>query len=126
PASLDLSPAGELAPTRAALAALAPGTSRLRGIAHLRGHETNRLAALVTEITNLGGSARELDDGLEIHGGGLHGAQAQTYADHRMATFAAAIGPAVPGGELVDVAPTANTIADFPGLWGHLIGESSR
>ena len=126
PVDLDLSPAGELAPTMAALAALAPGTSRLRGIAHLRGHETNRLAALVTEITNLGGSARELDDGLEIHGGGLHGAQVQTYADHRMATFAAVIGLAVPGVEIVDVETTAKTIPDFPGLWGHLIGESSR
>jgi len=126
PVDLDLSPAGELAPTMAALAALAPGPSRLRGIAHLRGHETNRLAALVTEITKLGGSARELDDGLEIHGGDLHGAQVETYADHRMATFAAVIGLAVPGVEVVDVETTAKTIPDFPGLWGRLIGESSR
>src|SRR5699024_11546435 len=85
PVDLDLSPAGELAPTMAALAALAPGTSRLRGIAHLRGHETNRLAALVTAITKPGGSARELDDALGTRGGGLRGAQAQACADHRTA-----------------------------------------
>lgn len=126
PVDLDLSAAGELTPTIAALAALADGVTHLRGVAHLRGHETNRLAALVTEITRLGGQATELPDGLVIRGGGLHGARVQTYADHRMATFAAVIGVAVPEVGVVDVATTAKTIPDFPGLWRELFGSSGR
>lgn len=126
PVDLDLSAAGELTPTIAALAALADGVTHLRGIAHLRGHETNRLAALVTEITRLGGQAEELDDGLMIRGGGLHGAQVETYADHRMATFAAVVGLAVPDVAVVDVATTAKTIPDFPGLWHELLGGSGN
>lgn len=123
PVDLDLSAAGELTPTLAALAALAPGRSTLRGIAHLRGHETDRLAALVTEIARLGGTAEELPDGLQIDGGGLHGATVETYADHRMATFAAVIGLTVPV-QIVDVGTTAKTIPDFPGLWSDLLGQS--
>ena len=126
PVDLDLSAAGELTPTIAALAALADGVTQLRGIAHLRGHETNRLAALVTEITRLGGHADELPDGLVIRGGGLHGARVETYADHRMATFAAVIGLAVPEVGVVDVATTAKTIPDFPGLWRELLGGSGN
>ncbi|WP_022918200.1 3-phosphoshikimate 1-carboxyvinyltransferase [Ruania albidiflava] len=126
PVDLDLSAAGELTPVIAALAALADGVTHLRGIAHLRGHETNRLAALVTEITRLGGQAEELPDGLVIRGGHLHGARVETYADHRMATFAAVIGIAVPEVGVVDVATTAKTIPDFPGLWRELFGGSGR
>nr|WP_235912456.1 3-phosphoshikimate 1-carboxyvinyltransferase [Ruania zhangjianzhongii] len=126
PVDLDLSAAGELSPTIAALAALADGVTHLRGIAHLRGHETNRLAALVTEITRLGGHADELPDGLVIHGGGLRGARVETYADHRMATFAAVVGMAVPEVGVVDVATTAKTIPDFPGLWHELLGGSGN
>ncbi len=123
PITVDLGLAGELAPTIAALAALAPGTSRLTGIAHLRGHETDRLAALVTEIRRLGGSAQELSDGIEIRGGGLHGAVVETYHDHRMATFAAVIGLAVPGVEVVDVATTAKTLPDFTSMWTAMLGD---
>ncbi|PFG20318.1 3-phosphoshikimate 1-carboxyvinyltransferase [Serinibacter salmoneus] len=114
---LDLSRAGELAPTVAALAALARTPSRLRGIAHLRGHETDRLRALVTEITRLGGNARETPDGLEIDPAELHGGRVQTYADHRMATFGAILGLAVDGVEVADIATTAKTLPDFPGMW---------
>lgn len=126
PVDLDLSAAGELTPTIAALAALADGVTQLRGVAHLRGHETNRLAALVTEITRLGGQADELPDGLVIRGGGLHGARVETYADHRIATFAAVVGLAVPEVGVVDVATTAKTIPDFPGLWRELLGGSGN
>lgn len=121
PISVDLGLAGELAPTIAALAALAPGTSRLTGIAHLRGHETNRLAALVTEVRRLGGHAEELADGVEIRGGGLHGAVVETYHDHRMATFAAVVGLAVPGVEVVDVATTSKTLPDFVPMWTDML-----
>lgn len=126
PVDLDLSAAGELTPAIAALAALADGVTHLRGVAHLRGHETNRLAALVTEITRLGGQAEELPDGLVIRGGNLHGARVETYADHRMATFAAIIGVAVPEVGVVDVATTAKTIPDFPGLWRELFDSTGR
>ncbi|UFU02160.1 3-phosphoshikimate 1-carboxyvinyltransferase [Ruania suaedae] len=122
-ADLDLTAAGELAPTIAALLALAPGESRLTGIAHLRGHETDRLAALVTEITRLGGHAEELADGLLIRGGGLHGADVATYHDHRMATFAAIVGLAVDGVQVEDVGTTAKTLPDFPTMWHAMLGR---
>lgn len=125
PLRMDLSAAGELTPTLAALCTLADGESRLSGIGHLRGHETDRLAALVTEITRLGGAAEELPDGIIIHGGRaqLHGAEMETYDDHRMATFAAIIGLVVPGVQIRNIATTNKTIADFPGLWAAMIAS---
>ncbi|HLS03586.1 MAG TPA: 3-phosphoshikimate 1-carboxyvinyltransferase, partial [Actinomycetales bacterium] len=109
---------GELAPTIAAAATLAQTPSRLRGIAHLRGHETDRLAALVTEIERLGGQARELEDGIEITPvDSLRGARMESYADHRMATFAAILGLVVAGVEIVDVETTAKTLPDFTEQW---------
>jgi len=120
---LDLSRGGELAPAIVALAALASGPSRITGIGHLRGHETDRLAALVTEITRLGGDARELPDGIEILPATLHGGVVQTYHDHRMATFGAVIGLAVEGVAVHDVATTAKTLPDFPGMWRRMLGS---
>jgi 3-phosphoshikimate 1-carboxyvinyltransferase len=120
---LDLTRAGELAPTIAALAALADSPTRLRGIGHLRGHETDRLAALVAEITRLGGRARELPDGLEIEPATLHGGVVETYHDHRMATFGAILGLAVEGVEVHDVATTAKTLPDFTGMWRRMLGS---
>jgi 3-phosphoshikimate 1-carboxyvinyltransferase len=117
---LDLTAAGELAPALAALAVLADGPSRLRGIAHLRGHETDRLAALAAEIGRLGGRARQLPDGLEIEPGRLAGAVVETYGDHRMAAFAAIVGLAVPGVMASDIAATAKTMPDFPERWARL------
>lgn len=121
PVDLDLGAAGELAPTIAALAALAPGRSHLRGIAHLRGHETDRLAALTTEIRRLGGGAQETEDGLIIDGGGLRPAVLQTYHDHRMATFAAIIGLVVEGVQVVDVGTTAKTLPGFATMWQRML-----
>ena len=123
PITVDLGLAGELVPTIAALAALAPGESRLTGIAHLRGHETDRLAALVAEIRRLGGEAEELPDGLVIRGGNLRGAVVETYHDHRMATFAAVVGLAVEGVEVVDIATTSKTLPDFPRMWADMLGS---
>ncbi|MDO4792171.1 MAG: 3-phosphoshikimate 1-carboxyvinyltransferase [Buchananella hordeovulneris] len=122
----DLGTVGELAPTLAALLTLADSPSRLRGIAHLRGHETDRLAALVAEIRAVGGQARELPDGIEIAppppGQQLHGARLRAYADHRMATFAAIVGSRVEGVELDDVACTSKTLPGFAERWAALIG----
>lgn len=124
PITTDLGLAGELAPTIAALATLAPGVSTLTGIAHLRGHETDRLAALVNEIRKLGGQAEELPDGLRITGGALHGGTVESYHDHRMATFGAIIGLAVDGVEVVDIATTAKTLPDFAAIWADMLASA--
>ena len=121
----DLSDVGELAPTLAAIAALADSPTRLTGIAHLRGHETDRIAALVTELRRLGGDADELADGLVIRPCALHGGLVQTYGDHRMATAAAILGLRVPGVEVVDVATTAKTLPGFVNLWQQMLGLDS-
>ena len=114
---IDLSIGGELAPVIAALAALAETPSRITGIAHLRGHETDRLAALTTEINRIGGKAKELPDGLEIEPAALHGAKWQSYEDHRMATAGAIIGLRVPGIEVENIATTSKTMPNFVDLW---------
>jgi 3-phosphoshikimate 1-carboxyvinyltransferase len=114
---LDLSLGGELAPALIALAALADGPSRITGIGHLRGHETDRLAALTAELNGLGGSVTELEDGLAIEPRPLHGGLWHSYEDHRMATAGAIIGLAVPGVEIDDIATTAKTLPQFPELW---------
>ncbi|MBS9534844.1 3-phosphoshikimate 1-carboxyvinyltransferase [Mycobacterium sp. M1] len=120
---VDLRAVGELTPTVAALAALAePGSvSRLTGIAHLRGHETDRLAALSTEINALGGDCAEIPDGLVITARPLHGGVWHAYADHRMATAGAIIGLRVPGVEVDDIATTAKTLPGFVGLWSAML-----
>ncbi|MFL1428345.1 MULTISPECIES: 3-phosphoshikimate 1-carboxyvinyltransferase [unclassified Nocardiopsis] len=113
----DLREVGELTPTLAAVAALASTPSRLTGIAHLRRHETDRIAALATEINRLGGNVEELPDGLVIEPRPLHGGVFHSYDDHRMATSGAVIGLAVPGVEVENIATTRKTLPDFPGLW---------
>ncbi len=120
---VDLSAVGELTPTIAALAALAEGPSRLRGVAHLRGHETDRLAALATELNALGGDVVETEDGLAITPRPLHGGLMHAYGDHRMATAAAVIGLRVPGIELDDVATTAKTLPGFADRWQSMLGR---
>ena len=98
--------ASELTPVVAAVAALADGTSHLRGIAHIRGHETDRLAALDAELNRLGGHVHQTDDGLVIHPRLLGGALWRTYADHRMAQAGALLGLGVPEVELDDIGCT--------------------
>jgi len=117
----DMSAVGELTPTVAAMCALAQGSSTLSGVAHLRGHETDRLHALRTEINRLGGACRETDDGLIIEPAPLHGGVWQSYADHRMATAGALIGLVTEGVGVDDVGTTAKTLPDFPGMWARMI-----
>jgi 3-phosphoshikimate 1-carboxyvinyltransferase len=119
----DLSEVGELTPVLAGLAAVADSPSRLHGIGHVRGHETDRLAALARELSRLGAEVIELDDGLEIRPRPLTGAPFETYDDHRLAHAAAVIGLSVPGVELSDVACTAKTMPDFPALWSAMVGR---
>ncbi|MGC5346181.1 3-phosphoshikimate 1-carboxyvinyltransferase [Streptomyces sp. AM 4-1-1] len=119
---IDLSEVGELTPGIAAVAALADSPSTLRGVAHLRLHETDRLAALTKEINGLGGDVTETADGLRIRPRPLHGGTFHTYDDHRMATAGSIIGLAVPGVEIENVATTAKTLPDFPRMWTGMLG----
>jgi 3-phosphoshikimate 1-carboxyvinyltransferase len=124
----DLHDVGELTPTVAALGAVATSPSRLRGIAHLRGHETDRLAALATEIGALGGDVRETPDGLEIRPRPLRadpGRPWAVYADHRMATAGAILGLVVPGIAVDDIAATSKTLPDFPLSWSVMLAGDS-
>jgi 3-phosphoshikimate 1-carboxyvinyltransferase len=120
---VDLHDVGELTPAVAALAALASdgSVSQLSGIAHLRGHETDRLAALSAEINRLGGRCEETPDGLRITAQPLHGGVWQSYADHRMATAGAIVGLRVPNVEVEDIGTTAKTLPDFPQLWADML-----
>jgi 3-phosphoshikimate 1-carboxyvinyltransferase len=105
------------------LAALADGPSRLTGLAHIRGHETDRLAALARGLNDLGGDVTELPDGLEIRPRPLHGGGWASYADHRMATAGAVLGLAVDGIEVDDLSATTKTLPDFGGMWSDLLSE---
>jgi 3-phosphoshikimate 1-carboxyvinyltransferase len=122
---VDLRDVGELTPAVAVLAALADhgAVSRLSGIAHLRGHETDRLAALSTEINRLGGDCRETPDGLEITATPLHPGTWLSYADHRMATAGAIVGLRVPGVVVDDIETTAKTLPDFPRMWAEMLQQ---
>jgi 3-phosphoshikimate 1-carboxyvinyltransferase len=117
----DLHDVGELAPAVAALCALASTPSRLRGIAHIRGHETDRLAALSTELRGLGAAVTEHEDGLSFQPATLHGGTFHTYADHRMAHAAVVVGSAVEGVLVEDVATTAKTFPGFADVWSGLV-----
>lgn len=118
----DLHDVGELTPVVAAMCALAKGRSRLRGVAHLRGHETDRLAALETELARLGSDVSQSSDGLVIEPCRLNPAVLETYGDHRMAMAAAVIGAVVPGTQIVDITTTAKTFPGFEDAWAEAVG----
>ncbi|MGN7189833.1 3-phosphoshikimate 1-carboxyvinyltransferase [Curtobacterium sp. SAFR-003] len=122
--TLDLTRGGELAPALVALAALADGPSEVTGIGHLRGHETDRLAALAADVNRCGGAVHELDDGLRIEPAPLHGGGWAAYDDHRMATAGAIVGLVVDGVAVDDVGCTAKTLPQFPELWAELVATS--
>jgi 3-phosphoshikimate 1-carboxyvinyltransferase len=117
----DLSEVSELTPVVAALAALADSPSELRGVGHIRGHETDRIAALARELGKVGARVVEHPDGLDIAPGPPRPATLETYGDHRMAHAAAVLGLAVEGVALTDVACTAKTLPEFPELWADLV-----
>jgi 3-phosphoshikimate 1-carboxyvinyltransferase len=117
---LDLHDVGELTPAIAALCALAASPSHLRGVAHIRGHETDRLASLATELRALGADVTEHDDGLSLRPAPMHGGVFHTYADHRMAHAGVIIGAAVDGILVENIATTAKTFPDFAGAWSRL------
>jgi 3-phosphoshikimate 1-carboxyvinyltransferase len=126
PVTADLGDFSESAPVIAALAAFASGPSRLTGIGHMRRHETDRLAALATEINALGGDVRELPDGLEIRPRPLRaaGRPFESYDDHRLVMAAAVLGLMVPGITVSNAATVGKTFPGFPALWGSMAGRS--
>ena len=120
-ATLDLRAAGELAPTIVALGALASAPVEVTGIGHIRGHETDRIRALVDDIVAIGGAATALPDGIRVEPAPLTGGPWGAYADHRIATAGAVIGLRVPGVEIDDIGATAKTIPEFPELWAAML-----
>ncbi|MGE9809413.1 3-phosphoshikimate 1-carboxyvinyltransferase [Janibacter sp. G1551] len=121
---LDLHDASELTPVIAALAALAEGPSIIRGVAHIRAHETDRLAALTRELNALGGDVVEREDGLEIRPRPLHGGTFHTYADHRMVMAGAVVGLAAEGVLVEDVDTVAKTLPEFVALWDRMLAST--
>lgn len=126
--SFDLSAGGELAPTMAAACAFVKGRVELTGIAHLRGHETDRLAALAAEINRLGGAAHDTADSLVIEAPIPADTEAEqvlarTYDDHRMATFAAIIGLRRPNVVVQNVATVAKTMPEFTAMWEDMLAQ---
>ena len=119
----DLHDVGELTPSIAALCALADSPSSLRGIGHLRLHETDRLAALAAEINALGGDVDEEESALHISPAPLHGGTFHSYEDHRLATAGAMIGLRIPGINVENIETTKKTLPDFPGAWADLLGQ---
>jgi 3-phosphoshikimate 1-carboxyvinyltransferase len=122
-ADLDLSEVGELTPVVAALACLAESPTQIRGVAHLRGHETDRLAALTKELGRLGADVQETGDGLTIRPAVLTAGVFETYDDHRLAMAAAVLGLRVEGVEVVNVETTAKTLPGFAALWSTMVDQ---
>lgn len=120
---LDMGDIGELAPTVAAIAACATTPSELTGIAHLRGHETDRLAALSAEINGLEGDCEELDDGLRITPTRMRGGVWHTYDDHRMATAGAIIGLVTRGVDVQNIETTSKTLPGFAQMWAEVVAQ---
>ncbi|WOF22185.1 3-phosphoshikimate 1-carboxyvinyltransferase [Microbacterium betulae] len=118
---LDLSAVSELTPTLVGLAAFADGPSTFRGIAHIRGHETDRLAALAENLRAVGGEAEELPDGIRVVPRPLHGGTWRAFHDHRIATTGALVGLRTPGVVVDDIGATAKTLPEFVQLWETLV-----
>jgi 3-phosphoshikimate 1-carboxyvinyltransferase len=122
PLEADLSEVGELTPVLAALCALADGRSRITGVAHLRGHETDRLQALDEVLTAVGARVEQLPDGLVIEPGRHRPALLDSYADHRMVMAAAVLGLAIDGVTVADPGAVTKTLPDFVDRWNGVLG----
>jgi len=117
----------DVVPTLAVVAAFARGRTRLRGVPHLRHKESDRIASVATELSKIGAVVRELDDGLEIEGtldpDQLHGAEIDTWGDHRIAMAFSLVGLMVPG--IVIREPQVVT-KSFPSYFRTLAGIGGR
>lgn len=123
---LDLTEVSELTPVVAAVAAVAREATHIRGVAHIRGHETDRLAALEAELNGVGSNTKQTADGLVVHPRVLHGGNWRTYADHRMAHAGALLGLLVDDITLDDIGCTSKTMPEFPILWSQMIADSDE
>ncbi|MDO4258876.1 MAG: 3-phosphoshikimate 1-carboxyvinyltransferase [Actinomycetaceae bacterium] len=121
---IDMRDFGELVPTLAAILLFASSPSRIRGVGHLRGHETDRLAALADSVTRLGGTLKEESDGISITPTSLSGATLRAWGDHRLATFAAIVGLIVPGVIIDEIEATSKTLPDFPQMWESMLAKA--
>jgi 3-phosphoshikimate 1-carboxyvinyltransferase len=110
---VDLGDMPDMAQTFAALAAVAEGPSRVRGVSVIRDHETDRIRAVVTELRRVGVGAEETDDGFIVAPAPLRSAVVQTYDDHRMAMSFALLSLVEPAIEIADPDVVAKTFPDF-------------
>ena len=120
---VDMAHISDTVPTLAVLAALADGPTTIRGVGFIRGKESDRIAAPVTELQRCGIDARATDDGLVIHPGTVRPATFDSYDDHRMAMAFALLGLTVPGIAVRDPGCVAKT---FPGYWDLLDAVRAR
>ena len=127
---LDLHAASELTPVAAALATFAAGTTTISGVAHIRGHETDRLAAISAELSSIGVDVRQTADGLVITGAGMTGEGLRptrallSYDDHRLAHLAALVGLVVPGVLVDDIGAVGKTMPDFTDRWQAMLSQT--
>lgn len=121
---VDLHDAAELTPVVAAVAACADGPSIIRGVAHIRGHETDRISALSRELGGMGVEVTELDDGLRIDPAPLRPSTFHTYADHRMVMAGAVLALRAPGTVIEDPATVGKTLPRFVDLWQGMLEAS--
>jgi 3-phosphoshikimate 1-carboxyvinyltransferase len=119
----DMRAISDTVPTLAAVALFADGPTTIRGVAHIRRKESDRIGALATELRRLGAAVEEYDDGLRIVPGELHGATVDTYDDHRLAMSLALVGLATPGVIIKDPGCTAKT---YPGFFADLAGLTGK
>lgn len=113
----DMGNMPDVVPTLAVLAAIRPGRTVIKNVAHLRVKESDRIAAVVTELGRTGIRTEETDDGLIIDGGKPHGAEIETYNDHRIAMSFAMLGLAIPGIKIKDRDCVNKS---FPCFWDEL------
>jgi 3-phosphoshikimate 1-carboxyvinyltransferase len=114
---VDMADISDTAQTLAAVAVFADSPTRVRGIGFIRRKETDRLAAVVTELRRAGIDATEDEDGFTITPGSPRPTAFQTYDDHRMAMSLSLIGLRVPGTEILDPGCVAKT---YPGFFTDL------
>jgi 3-phosphoshikimate 1-carboxyvinyltransferase len=111
---MDMNEMPDLVPTLAVIAAFAQGKTVIKNIGHLRLKESDRIHALAAELSKMGIRVKEGENGLEIEGGKPHGAEIETYDDHRLAMSFAVAGLAVPG---VKIKGERCVDKSFPGFW---------
>ena len=123
----DLSEVSELAPVLTALAALATSPSEFTGIGHMRRHESDRLAALASEIGKLGGDVTELADGLRIRPAPLRGgAEFDSHDDHRLVMAAAVLGLVTDGVRVRNAATVGKTFPEFSRRWSEILTPAAQ